>query len=184
MKDEIWKVIDGTFGRYEVSNFGRVRKDGVEYKAGSNPVGYMQISIGFIFGRRVVGLHRLVAAYFCDIPYNYDGLEVNHIDGDKANNRADNLEWCTAKQNQQHRIHVLGKDMKGENNPMYGKGGELSPVFKGYILQIDKDGNVVGRYAGSGLAAIAVNGRACNVLRAIVTNKTYHGFKWIRESAH
>lgn len=181
MEKEIWKPIDGTFGRYEISNLGKVKKDGIEYKVGENPAGYKQISIGFIFGRRVIELHRLVAAYFCNIPFSYDGLQVNHIDGNKANNTASNLEWCTAKQNQQHRIHVLGKNMKGENNPMFGKSGEFSPVFKGYILQIDKDGNVVGKYAGSGKAAKAVEGRACNVLRAIKTNKTYHGYIWKRE---
>lgn len=71
--------------------------------------------------------------------------------------------------------------MRGSKNPMYGVSGEKSPVFKGYILQLDHNGNIVGRYAGSGEAAKAVKGTPSNVLRVINKDRTYHGFKWVRE---
>ena len=45
-------------------------------------------------------VHRLVAKYFVPNPNGY--LEVNHIDGNKENNCADNLEWCTRSQNNKH----------------------------------------------------------------------------------
>ena len=180
-ENEIWKRIDGTRNHYEVSNKGRVRKDKMLCKVGISKTGYCQVSVGFIFGRRVLGIHRLVASYFLDIPDDYDGLQINHKDGDKSNNNVENLEWCTPKENQEHRANILGKHMRGSKNPMYGKSGEKSPVFKGYILQLDRDNNVVGRYAGSGDAAKAINGRPSNILHVINKDLTYHGFKWIRE---
>lgn len=177
---EEWHVIDGTLGRYEVSNEGRVRKDGKICKLGIKR-GYKQLSVGFIFGRRTVEVHRLVTAYFGDIPKNYDRLQVNHIDGNKTNNRIENLEWCTPKENQQHRINILGKHMRGEKNPMFGKSGEMSPVFKGFIYQIDPEtGETVNRYAGSGEASRAVDGVPNNIIRVLNKNRLYHGYLWER----
>ena len=45
-------------------------------------------------------IHRLVALYFIDNPYEYN--EVNHIDGNKTNNYLENLEWCNRSQNNLH----------------------------------------------------------------------------------
>ena len=65
---------------------------------------------------------------------------------------------------------------------MYGKSGKDSPVFKGYILKVNPNtGEIVGRYAGSGEASKAINGTASNVLRVVNKNRTYRGFKWVRE---
>ena len=178
--EEIWKAIDGTLNRYEISNKGHVRKDGKICRIGLNK-GYMQVSIAFIFGRRTMEVHRLVIAYFSNVPKNYNKLQVNHKDGNKRNNCIENLEWVTPKENQQHRIRVLDKGMNGSKNPMYGKSGTLSPVFKGYIYQVDfNTGEVVGRYAGSCEAAKAIGVLPCNIIRAVKNGKRYKGYLWQR----
>lgn len=141
----------------------------------------MQVSIAFIFGRRTIAIHRLVMAYFSEVPRNHSKLQINHKDRNKRNNCIENLEWCTPAQNQQHRINVLGKDMNGNHNPMYGKSGKNSPVFKGYIYQVDPNtGETVGKYAGSCEAAKAVNAYPCNIIRAIKSGKTHKGYLWQR----
>ncbi|MGL6193835.1 MAG: HNH endonuclease [Thermoguttaceae bacterium] len=58
--------------------------------------GYTRLTIR----RRDEYIHRIVATCFVDNPHGY--TEVNHIDGDKKNNHASNLEWCTRQQNNKH----------------------------------------------------------------------------------
>lgn len=179
---EHWKFIEATNKTYEVSDFGNVKYNGKQVEIKHSQTGYCIVQIKLIFGSRHFNLHQIVAAYFVDNTKPQVFTQVNHIDGNKDNNRADNLEWCTPKQNQRHRINVLGKDAKGEHNPMFGVSGEQSPVFKGYILQIDPNTKeVVGRYAGSGEASKAVNGTRSNVLRVLGKERTYHGYIWQRE---
>ena len=100
---EQWKPIDGTDGKYEVSNLGHVRTSGqrpglltlTKQKSGYR---YAMIEIdGKSCNRRV---HRLVAQHFLPNPDNMK--EVNHKDGNKDNNRVDNLEWCTRSHNVKH----------------------------------------------------------------------------------
>ena len=178
---ELWKTIDGTNNRYEISNLGRIKCDGNLLEPVIDNTGYVKVRISLIFGTRWFWLHRVVAAYFCENPENKE--QVNHIDGNKENNTAENLEWCTNVENQRHRIDILGKANKGENNPMYGMTGEKCPTFKGYITQIDaKTGEIIGSYAGCGDASrktgfkmTGINKAACGYL------KTYKGYKWIRE---
>ena len=93
-----WKVIPG-YERYEISDEGEVRnsKTGRLLKSGYTNGGYRKVNLrsnGVAVNARV---HRLVAENF--LP-NTDGkTQVNHIDGDKTNNRVTNLEWCDAKYN-------------------------------------------------------------------------------------
>ena len=108
--DEVWKDIEGYEGYYQVSNLGRVRSldrvilraDGtsalyrskVLVSAGSPYPGVFLSMGGTARGHRI---HRLVAKAFLDNPNDYN--EVDHIDGDKTNNRADNLQWCSHADN-------------------------------------------------------------------------------------
>lgn len=96
--EEVWKQINN-FPNYEISNFGRIKHYGKLINTISSLKGY--VSVGLYNGKNNKGerflLHRLVAKHFVDNPNNYN--IVNHKDENKANNRADNLEWCTTKYN-------------------------------------------------------------------------------------
>ena len=101
---EEWKQIKD-FPNYYISNMGNVKSNTKfnkvlkQYKTIGN---YLSVTLynNGIAKKKVV--HRLVATHFIDNPNNLP--EVNHIDGNKHNNKADNLEWCTSKYNQIHAI--------------------------------------------------------------------------------
>lgn len=179
--EEIFKTIEGTDGIYQVSNFGNVTRNGEPVKQVLDNGGYVKVNIGLVIGARNFNVHRLVAVYFCE-GRSEEKNYVNHIDGNKENNHSDNLEWVTNTENQRHRIDILGKGCKGENNPMYGVKGADSPVFKGYINKVDpKTKKILGTYAGSGEAARANGYNASNILRVVNKDTLYHGFLWTRE---
>lgn len=67
---------------------------------------------------KIVFIHRLVAYMFCK-GYK-EGLQVNHINGIKTDNRACNLEWVTAKENMQHSVSTL-RNFIGSKNPIAKK---------------------------------------------------------------
>ncbi len=98
---EIWKDIEGYNGAYQVSNLGRVksfRRSKPRILLGSpNGEGYIYITFRVDSNRKDLRIHRLVAKAFCN-GYK-EGLQVDHINGIKADNRAINLRWVTNRQN-------------------------------------------------------------------------------------
>lgn len=95
----VWKPIVGFEDCGEVSNTGLIRnKHGLIRKTNVGKNGYERV--GFHGGQETVFVHRLVARAFCE-GYK-DSLQVNHKDGDKLNNNADNLEWVTVSENVKH----------------------------------------------------------------------------------
>lgn len=100
---EIFREIDG-FPDYEVSNLGRVCSFKGKYpkilKPRKNSCGYLYVIL-YTGGKGVrKTIHRLVAEAFVPNPENKP--EVNHIDEDKKNNVAENLEWVTRRENNNH----------------------------------------------------------------------------------
>lgn len=95
---EFWRDVRNYPG-YEVSNLGHVRNKRTRrvLKTSLNRRdGYCRVGIG---GKHQY-VHRLVADTFFD--GDHEGLDVNHIDGNKRNNALPNLEWCTRQENIRH----------------------------------------------------------------------------------
>lgn len=102
LEQERWKPIFGYDGMYEVSDLGRVRsKHSGEWKVRrANKVGsgYLSITLSKDGKKNMCIVHRLVARYFIEND-NIFNTEVNHINEDKTDNRASNLEWCDRQYN-------------------------------------------------------------------------------------
>lgn len=105
---EIWKDVAGYEGLYQVSNLGRVKSvKGVSeriLKGGNDCHGYLCLNLWKNNQRIMFKIHRLVAQAFIPNPENKP--QVNHIDEDKTNNVDSNLEWCTAKENNNHGTRI------------------------------------------------------------------------------
>lgn len=100
MDNEIWKPVPEYAGYYEVSNLGRIRR----IKTGKILKGYLneyyRVVLTVDSKGKDYSVHRLVAMTFIPNPENKP--DVNHIDGNKLNNRVDNLEWTTRSENMKH----------------------------------------------------------------------------------
>lgn len=132
-----WRAIAGFVG-YEVSRTGLVRSldrrvpssRGTRLSRGRllkpqrlSRTGYMQVELSG--AKRAV--HRLVATAFLGDPPT--GYVVNHKNGDKEDNRVENLEWCTPSANVQHGFRVLHPDVR----PYLGKFSEDHPTSKAVV---------------------------------------------------
>ena len=104
MEQEQWKPIKGYEGKYDVSNFGRVRSyyKGLHIKTQRmNNCGYCYVNL-YVKGKRqkMARVNRLVAEAFIPNPDNLS--DVNHKDMNKTNNHVSNLEWSSHRGNVQH----------------------------------------------------------------------------------
>lgn len=176
---EIWKDINGYEGLYQVSNMGRVKSIGryITFDNGwSNEAkmyihggileiskqsqGYSQVSL-CKKGRRITKrLNRLVAIAFLPNPYNKP--QVNHIDGNKSNNCANNLEWVTDIENKKH-----------------AKEHGLLRPYKRSVIKMDLAGNILEVYESGNDAAIKNNLSRAAICHACKGKaKTSGGFRW------
>ena len=100
--NEIWKEIPFVIveaSNYFISDYGRIKNNrGEILNLRANKHQYINVKINKIS----IGVHRLVALVFLPNPNNKEF--VNHIDGNKTNNKLNNLEWATCLENNLHKI--------------------------------------------------------------------------------
>ena len=99
---ETWKQIPGYEGRYEASDAGRVRSLITNRILSQGTTGrYNNVVLcDGCGGKRTRNVHRIIAELFCEKRTNCQ--EVNHINENRRDNRAENLEWCTRVENIRH----------------------------------------------------------------------------------
>ena len=107
--EEVWKDVKGFEGLYQVSNIGNVKRLISQRVFAERLIGRTIDRYGYV--KRVLSKdgknnhfteHRLVAIAFISNPD--DKATVNHINGIKTDNRVENLEWNTNKENKQHAV--------------------------------------------------------------------------------
>lgn len=119
MENEIWKDVPGYVGIYQVSNYGRIkslsrhiyRKNGQISKLqekilspGIDKYGYYIVVL--CNGKKETKtIHRIVALSFINNPNNLP--EIDHKDGNRKNNKVENLRWVTRKENANNPISIL-----------------------------------------------------------------------------
>ena len=161
MTEEVWRDITGYEGLYQVSDQGRVKsfKWNKErfLKPSMDKDGYLLVTLCAGGKRKTLKVHRLVCGAFHENPDNKP--QVNHINEDKTDNRACNLEWCTCKQNVNH----------GSRNERVSKPvGQYS--LDGKLIKLWPSTMEVGRQTGfsQGNISLVANGKY----------KQAYGFIW------
>lgn len=113
----LWLDVPGYDGRYQVSNKGAVRNAKRRpLKAHESEKGYMRVWLSTRGSLKCYPVHRLVAAAFIPNPSKLP--EVNHINGNKADNRVENLEWCTTSHNRRHSAYELQNESGKPKRPV------------------------------------------------------------------
>lgn len=184
-ENEIWKDIDGFEGLYQASSEGRIRSldrevagkagsvrilKGKLLKPGMDKDGYLQAKLSKEGKIRTFKVHRLVyAAFNGEIP---NELQINHIDEDKTNNRLENLNLMTPKQNANWatRNERVGKAVAKANinNPLRSK-----PV-----IALDDSGNVVFQFPST-MEAVRNGFDQGHLISCCLGKRKHHrGYRW------
>ena len=168
---EIWKDIPGYEGRYQISNFGNTRT--LNYKRTKkikllkhdktwNGYHTVVLRTGGAGSKQIHPLvSRLVATMFIPNPDKKDF--VNHKDGNRDNNRVDNLEWVSKEENETHKIYTLGHPS-----------GSCIPPCKVFCVETGEE------YRSISYAAKCVGVRQPMMSAAIISGKKVKGFTYKR----
>lgn len=181
MKEE-YRVIK-EFPRYSISNFGNVKnnKTGhiISQRKAAN--GYMRVNLRYGDRKyekpKTRSTHRLVAEHFLN---KVDGKDyVNHRDLDKTNNKVDNLEWVTAKENS---VHAYKNDKNYANKCLDNL--KISHERSKKLIDVYKGGKYIGRFKGKKAVsqALKINEKTVyNGLKGTPSRKGYTFFSAVTE---
>ena len=173
---EIYKDIKGYEGLYQISNYGNVMSLNYLNTGKAKLLTPINHHTGYQFvhlrHNKIKMIHTLVAEAF--LPKIEGKRIVNHIDGNKKNNRLDNLEYVTYKENTQHAIK-LGIHNPHKINVPKGKYN----VHSKPILQYTKDGKFIRRWECMSDAARSIGCNPCMLVNnASGRTKSAHGYVW------
>lgn len=138
MQNETWKPIPMLGDVYEASSLGRIRRvvsgrctwSGRIIKAQPGRGGYLQVQ-PCVYGKYIVrSVHTYVANAFLGL--RPDNMEVNHLNGNKRDNRPENLEYVTRSENMKH-AHALGLI---KSRPMVGAEHGSAKLSERDVLRI------------------------------------------------
>lgn len=188
--EEKWKDIINYEGYYQISNFGNIRsldrkirfnkgysiKKGKMLKPILNKKGYYKVSLSKKQKEKRFFIHRLVAIHFIENPLSKE--QVNHKDGNKKNNRADNLEWCTNLENQRHAI----KNGLIDNEQRIQQAINMGIINRKPVAQYTKEGNLIKEYVSIKEASILTGINSRNICNCLSPNqpksKSAGGYIW------
>lgn len=165
---EVWKDIKGFEGIYQISSHGRIKsfkknKKGYILSNRNKNGWYLNVVLTSKDNWRSVKIHRLVAESFIPNPDNKP--EVNHKDGDKQNNKVENLEWVTESENMNHAINMNPNIVKGMNH--YNKYSRPKTV-----QQFNFDGELMAEYPNCKLAS-EITGVCQRNIHAVAAQEEY-----------
>lgn len=151
------------------SHTGRIKK----LKPGKTKIGYLNVAL--CKGNKVKYklIHRIVAETF--VPNYENKLEVNHKNGIKTDNKAENLEWTTRSENEKHAYQVLKRYHAPA--PMLNRFGEDNPKSK-LVLQI-KNNVIIARFWGTKEACRKTGIFQSNISKCCLgKRKSAGGYQW------
>lgn len=180
---EIWKDVEDYEGIFKISNKGRLKRVKNSHNMPDNNIlkgsicmhGYRYYNMKVRGKGKKNKAHRLVAIAFLENPDNLP--QVNHIDGNKLNNTAENLEWCDQKHNNRHALATGLRDIDMQQVRNMHK--TMAKKQQRKVNQLDLDGDLIKQFDSMNEAADYFGGHSSNIRRVCKgKGKTAFGYKW------